>query len=252
MAIGTVERQSAIDTDIRDFILQWVRLSNDVVSKTVKIGQPVFEAYLKNVSGAMANYNQAYRKSCEIPETDCPPHCSCQMDWDACQGETVTGTIDIKNSGEQVSKFVLSATSFRSTNENTTLKPEIEPSSFSLAPGDSRTVTVTIRTTDTTAHTESYRSEIKIAGRYEQFVCLSLYLRKKSRPYCEVEHGEIPTHITAHHWYDHFQCEELCFEPVDHRTANDNPDLKRRVIKQKTNDDKPVVKRKVGRKKPNG
>lgn len=245
MAISTVERQSAIDTDMRDFMLQWIRVSNDAVSKIVKIGQPVLEAYLKSVSGAMTNFDEAYRKSCEIPETECPPHCSCQLDWDACQGETVTGTIDIQNTGKQASQFVLSAANFHGSNENTALKPEINPSSFSLAPGDVKTVTVTVKTADSVAPDESYKTEIKIAGRYEQFVCLSLYVRKKSKPYCEVEHGEIPTRIVAHHWYDHFQCEELCFEPVQHRTGNNKPEIKRKKKKA-------VVKRKVSRKKAGG
>jgi len=245
MAIRTSGRQSNIEMDMRDYMLRWFRYSNDAVSKSMKVGQPVMEAYLKSLSGAVSNYDKAYRKSCEIPETECPPHCSCQMDWDACQRETVTGTIDVQNTEKEASQFTLSANNFSNENGNTALKPEISPSSFSLAPGDVKTVNVTIKIADVVDPNESYRSEIKIAGRYEQFVCLSLYVRKKSRPYCKVEHGAIPTRIVAHHWYDHFQCEELCFEPVQHRAANEKP-LRELEIK------KAVTKRQVSRKKANG
>ena len=72
MAIRTSGRQSNIEMDMRDYMLRWFRYSNDAVSKSMKVGQPVMEAYLKSLSGAVSNYDKAYRKSCEIPETARP------------------------------------------------------------------------------------------------------------------------------------------------------------------------------------
>lgn len=242
MEISARETYSNLDADMRNYMRRWYSFSNEVVSSSMKIGQPVYEAYMKNFAGAMKEYDKAYRKSCQIPETDCPPYCVCEMEWEAFEGEIVTGTIDVHNTGKQESQFVLSGDNFRSAQENTPLKPKITPSSFSLAPGEMKTVTVVVKVEDTLDPNESYHSEIKIAGRYEQCVRLSLLVRKKLTPFCKVEHGEIPTRIVAHHWYDHFQCEELCFKPVQQRSVTDD---KEKLVTVK----KRAVKARVSRKK---
>ncbi len=229
-----------LDTDMRDFLNRLYGFSNDIVLNSIKIGQPVIAAYIKSYAGAMTEYDKAYRKSCQIPETECPPYCVCEMEWEAFEGDKVTGMIDVHNSGAQVSQFTLSADNFHNSLETTQCKPQLSPSSFALAPGEIKKVTVAINLADSLDPNERYHSEIKIAGRYEQCVRLSLFVRKKATPFCKVEHGEIPTRIVAHHWYDHFQCTELCFEPIKQRTVIEKQD----VVK-KTN----VTKRKASRKK---
>lgn len=206
-----------IETSLRDMMALWFDMSNEVVTQSQKIGQPVMEAYLNSLTTSLRNYDYAYQKSCKIPETECPPHCACQLDWDACSAETVTATIDIHNTGKDTSQFVLSADSFSHPQDNSGISPSIKPSRFALAAGGHRQVTLTMKVPETMETNQVYRSEIKIAGRYEQFVCLSLRVRKKSRPNCRADHGEIPRRVVAHNWYDHFQCEELCFKPVIHR-----------------------------------
>ena len=203
--------------DVGDAMRQWTRFSSDAWSSSMRLGQPMIEAYLKSLSGAAAELGKAYRKSCDIPETECPPYCVCELEWEAFEGDTVKGTIDIHNSGKQDSAFSLSADEFRAERDLSTVKPTLNPSSFTLKAGESQRVDVAVQLDESMDPNQTYRTEVKIAGRYEQCVRLIVHLRRKLHPNCKVEHGEIPTRIRAHHWYDHFQCEELCFEPVQRR-----------------------------------
>ena len=209
--------------DMRDAMRQWARISNNIWSDSISLGQPVIEAYLKSLSNAAGDLDKAYRKSCEIPETQCPPYCVCELEWDAYEGDVVNGTIDINNTGKQDSQFSLSTDEFRTTNQLTTVKPKLDPVNFVLKTGESKRVKVTFKIESSMAPNQTYRAEVKIAGRYEQCVRLAVNVQRKQQPYCTIEHGEIPKRIVAHHWYDHFQCEELCFEPVRHPTQNEPP-----------------------------
>lgn len=200
--------------DVGDTMRQWTRFTSDAWSSSMRLGQPMIEAYLKSLSGAAAELGRAYRKSCEIPETECPPYCVCELEWEACEGDTVKGTIDIHNTGKEDSAFSLSADEFRAERDLSTVKPVLSPASFTLKAGEFQRVDVAVEVGESMDPNQTYRTEVKVAGRYEQCVCLIVNVRRKLHPYCKVEHGEIPTRIRAHHWYDHFQCEELCFEPV--------------------------------------
>jgi len=203
--------------EVSDAMRQWTRFSNDALSSSMRLGQPMIEAYLKSLSSVAAELGKAYRKSCEIPETECPPYCVCELEWEACEGDTVKGTIDIQNTGDQDIPFSLSVDEFRAERDLTSVKAQLNPASFSLTAGEVKRVEVVVNVDESMDPDQTYRAEIKIAGRYEQCVRLVLHVRRRHHPYCEVEHGEIPKRIRAHHWYDHFQCEELCFEPVHRR-----------------------------------
>jgi hypothetical protein len=203
--------------DVSDAMRQWTRFSSDAWSSSMRLGQPMFEAYLKSLSGAAAELDKAYRKSCEIPETECPPYCVCELEWEAFRGDSIKGTIAISNTGKQVSVFALSASEFRAEQELTSVKAQLSPSSFNLKSGETQRVDVAVHVDESMNPNQTYRAEVKVAGRYEQCVQLVVHVRRKQHPYCIIEHGEIPTRIRAHHWYDHFQCDELCFEPVRHR-----------------------------------
>lgn len=220
------EMLRAVTPDLRSAWLRWLRFTNQAMADAVKIGQPVFEAYIHSLAKAVPDVEKLARGYCDIPETECPPYCICHMDWEACEGETVTGTVEVRNTGEKGSSFALTAGSFRSSRNNSGVTPQLNPSTFSLAPGESKTVTVSVAVDGEFHADELYESELKIAGRYEQCVRLSLQVRPQRTPHCEVEHGEIPTRIVAHHWYDHFQCEELCFEPVTVGRPAPKPDTK--------------------------
>lgn len=233
-AIGSGPR---ITSDIGGAILNWYRFSNEAMTYAMRIGQPLLDAYIQVVSNAIPGLKEAVRRSCEIPETECPPRCVCELKWDACEGDTVTGTIEIRNSGKEGRNFKLSASAFRSQRDDSGVVPQLKPNSFALAPGEAKTVTVSVHIDHSFDPSDVYQSEVKIVGRYEQCVRLKLSIRRKVQPHCEVAQGEIPTRIVAHHWYDHFQCEDLCFEPAGETRTPGTPTASRAdtALKRETN-----------------
>lgn len=226
---------------------RWSRLANEVVRDSVRIGQPLMDAYFKGISlYTPRGTRQASARCCDIPETACPPRCVCELSWDVSQGDVAQGTLDICNSGKQAISFQLDASDFTSDQGDSGIEPALSPSSFSLAPGATKKVSVSVQVGNGFEANEQYESEIKIRGRYEQCVRLNLYVRRRQTPHCKVEHGEIPRRIVAHHWYDHFQCEELCFEPITQSTGSVPATAKITAEKLVT---KTASKRKSGRSK---
>jgi hypothetical protein len=69
----------------------------------------------------------------------------------------------------------------------------------------------------------NYRTRIKVAGAYEQYILVDLTVNPNQDCCCNIEQGEIPTHIKAHRWYHHFQCEEPCFEAVPQEPIRKGP-----------------------------
>lgn len=237
-------RYNPVD-ELEDAMNRWTRLTNEVVRDSVRVGRPLMDAYLRSISAFTpavlrpSSYSAAVRprasRCCEIPETDCPPRCVCELSWDACQGDVVKGTLDISNTGKQAVNFTLDASDFASDQDDSGVSPTINPESFSLAPGETKKVAVSLQIGNSFDANERYTSEITVRGRYEQCVQLSLYVRRRQTPHCDVDHGEIPKRIVAHHWYDHFQCEELCFEPVSQHTSP-TPGTPAATIVSKAND----------------
>ena len=230
-----IELQPNAANEMRTALLRWYRFSNEIMNSTMRLSQPILEAYFRGLSDVIPNLNDMVKKTCEIPETNCPPRCVCDMEWDACEGSKVSGTIDIVNSGDQAKSFTVSSGSFRTIDDDSGVKPQLKPDHFTLAPGDKQTVLVSVNIEKAFVQNDVYQTEVKIRGRYEQCVRLHLSVRRKYTPHCEIKHGEIPRRIVAHHWYDHFQCEELCFEPVRERvpTGSTKPKRTSQALKKK-------------------
>ena len=83
-----------------------------------------------------------------------------------------------------------------------------------MLPGESLHVRVTVTADQGWRGGEAYESEIRIRGKYERAVCVRVQLEKAEEACCRIEMGESPTSVHADHWSRHFQCTELCFEPV--------------------------------------
>ena len=232
MESASMNKSSPNLADMSTAIFRWYRFSKEAMDDVMRISQPLLEVYLKGLSTMMPELknidlrkiNELYRGyDCKIPETECPPYCVCEMEWDACEGGTVTGSIEIKNTGKQSISFNVSADTFRTRTDNSGVAPQLSPANFTLAPGETRVVGITVRAEDNFNPSDTYISQVKVRGRYEQCVRLKLHVRRTASPVCCVEHGEIPRRIVAHNWYDHFQCEELCFQPVSTATFNEQP-----------------------------
>ena len=216
----SLNKHSQITPDLRSAVLNWYKFTSGSITDFIRISQPLLDAYFEGLATMVPDLKGIGRKYCEIPETECPPYCVCIMDWDAFQGDVVNGTIKINNTGNQNVKFKLNPEIFRNAHDDSNILPLLNPDHFDLSPGESKIVTITVNVSDKFDHNSAYTSEIKVRGRYEQCIRLNLHVRRRVAPCCVIHHGEIPTHIVAHHWYDHFQCEQMCFKPIEMAKSN--------------------------------
>lgn len=157
---------------------------------------------------------------CEIPETECPPRCVCSIHWNLCHGDTATCSIRVVNTGRQARTFHLSATPL--SGPGGTGPVTVTPEALNLQPGQSGTATASYTPGEGT-RTGTYTGEILIRGAWEQCVRVTAAVtgRQEQHCHCEVEQGDPPTRIRAHHWYDHFQCEEPCFPTLRQQPPRD-------------------------------
>ncbi len=181
-----------------------------LLGDTVQAWRPLLCAWWRVVSEALPHPGGR----CAVPETACPPACVCRLDLKGSRTEAAAGTVKVTNTDKQARTFHFEAETFHGPSGDTGMKPVVEPASAPLAPGQSVVVKVSVAPSNTFETGVAYHGRVLIRGAYEQCVCLALRVEPRSAPHCEVAQGAIPTHVRAHHWYDHFQCEELCFEPV--------------------------------------
>ncbi len=174
---------------------------------------------MKIVRPAMSNVKTpCLRAVCDIPETDCPPRCVCDINWDACRGEHRQHAIRVTNTSKEPIEFILRAKPFSALAGDANLIV-LQPDKLILKPGESGVSMASI-TMPENVSPGGYDTEILVQGKYEQCVRVHLTINNADHCACEVAQGDIPVRIRAHHWYDHFQCVEPCFEAI-HR---DRPD----------------------------
>jgi hypothetical protein len=149
---------------------------------------------------------------CEIPETECPPHCVCCMHLDVRPGETVTATVGVTNRSSSARMFVFAAAPFQTPGGPVPVW--VAPETADLKPCESVLVTAKFTATDLLQPGYTYSTELLIRGAYEQCVCLTTKVLAEKLAHCEVEQAEPPVRIRAHQWYDHFQCEQPCLRPT--------------------------------------
>jgi hypothetical protein len=194
------------------------------MSTAMDAGSSLLDAYMGLLGTVMSSASGLRAARCAIPETECPPRCVCQIEWEARRGEGLRATIRVTNVGQQARPFTFQAGSFQGSSGDTGVVPTLSPAAATLKPNESVVVGVGLEVGESFQPGQDYDSEVLIRGAYEQCVTLKLHVQPARATHCEVRQGEIPTRIRAHHWYDHFQCEELCFEPVTQRPpGTDNP-----------------------------
>lgn len=184
---------------------------------------PAISSAVSSLGAAVPSASSILRPSsccCEIPETECPPRCVCRIHWSAARGEHVNATITLTNTANTAQAFSIAGTSFTGSEGDTGVKASLAPATVTLNPNQSATIAVDLDVIDKFESGKAYEAEITLTGKYEQCVQLCLTVRPSHSHHCEVRQGNIPTHIRAHRWYDHFQCEEPCFEPATSRSPN--------------------------------
>jgi hypothetical protein len=195
-------------TGLLDFGLQLVLLSIENVQTIMQQAQTLL---------APVPLFPGMRRSCgcEIPEQDCPPHCACEVEWNAVPGETLLLAIRVTNSWSGSLPFQMIPTPFTGISGSPGTIA-VSPSSFSSLPGQSQFVNATF--TVPQVPEGQYNAEIVVRGLYDQYVCVTLNVQCKktcgdSCGCCEVIQGAPPQRIRAHQWYHHFQCTEDCVKP---------------------------------------
>ena len=210
-----------------DMAERMTRLNNETMMAGVRGMHPWLDAY----SRLFTPVAPAARCGCQIPETECPPYCACTLDWTMAPGDTRAGHIQIKNTSREYISYSLAATPLESCEGPTETTPQLEPNSGRVAPGESLHVQVLLTADKSWRRGDTYESEIKIRGKYERCVCVHVEVACTQEACCKVEMGEIPKSVHADNWTKHFQCTELCFEPIDSpRIAGqptDNPNAPR-------------------------
>jgi hypothetical protein len=189
-------------------------LAMSSVSSVSSMGRPVMASVMPGGSCC----------DCEIPETDCPPYCVCEIAWEGAPGDKLKATIQLTNTRQAAQQFVIGAGPFRGPSGNTGAAVSPAPAAVNLPANQSTTIVVTFQVPATFTAGSIYSSEMTVTGLYEQCVKVTLRVRATPpEPHCDVKQGEIPKRIRAHHWYEHFQCEEPCFEPAKPRTGGTVP-----------------------------
>lgn len=156
------------------------------------------------------SYHAKDQACCDIPETGCPNPYVCHIYWHGCPGDTLHYQIQLTNTGKIKREFNLTPVNFPCTEEI----PIVEPSKKSLLPEQSLKAKISF-TIPTSFGGGTYKTRIKVAGAYEQYILVCLNVQAQQDCCCAIEQGEIPTHIKSHQWFNHFQCEEPCFEAVN-------------------------------------
>jgi hypothetical protein len=193
------------------------------MSAAVDVSRPLLDAYMDVLRTALPAAGLRRVDRCGIPEVDCPPYCVCQIDWEGGRGERLRAAIRLTNTSREGRHFAFEAGSFQGPSGDTGVVPALAPTVLTLKPNESGVVSVGVEVGEQFQQGGDYSAEVKIRGLYEQCVRLRLRVRPEQVPHCEVQQGEIPRRIRAHHWYDHFQCEELCFEPIRQQPKRDQP-----------------------------
>lgn len=211
------------EQDLSARVADLARLTRRTMTATMDAGRPLLDAYTDMLRAGLSAAGGRRTSRCHISETECPPYCVCQINWEATRGEHLRATIHVTNTGNQARSFAFLADPFHGPSGDTGVVPSLNPSTATLKPNESVVVNAGLDVGEQFQPDGTYSTEVKIQGLYEQCVRLQLDVQAERVPHCEVRQGEIPTRIRAHHWYDHFQCEEPCFEPVRRKREFDQP-----------------------------
>jgi hypothetical protein len=208
--------RSEYSPELSDCLIRLIEFGPKLVLQSVENNLKAVKEVSNLVSHSLPKWELCLPKiclPCDIPETECPPHCVCDIEWRACRGQQLKATIQVRNTARVARPFTFTATPFQGPG-NPNVAVDVAPPNAGLKPNQTVVVTVTFTVSPEFQADQFYYGEVLITGAYEQCVRLLLHIRPDVTPHCVVEQGEIPTRIRAHRWYDHFQCEEPCEEPV--------------------------------------
>jgi hypothetical protein len=154
---------------------------------------------------------------CGIPEKECPARCACLLRWEGRAGQTLRGTVTVRNALCEPRDMTFACAPFV-TAGGQTLPVNVSPAAATVQGGRSVAVSVQFPVVAAMTPGETYRTELVITGGHEQVVCLECTVVADTVCTCEVEHGERPRSVRAHQWYYHFQeCHDCGCPPPSER-----------------------------------
>lgn len=134
------------------------------------------------------------------------------LDWTMQRGVQPTATLCLHNRGQSTQSFTFEPSPWVGPGGEAA-GLHIEPKEVSIAAGEQATVQLSLLGSVKLHPGQHYHADLTLRGSCDQRVRLHAYVQADPAAHSEVEQGELPTRVRAHHWYHHFQCTELCAKP---------------------------------------
>jgi len=157
---------------------------------------------------------------CDIPSTECPPRCACDIEWKANPGETRKSVVKIKNTSKDTIQYTFVGKPFKNCGKTLDLIPEVSPQSVTAAPGEVVSVTIGVTIGEQFQSGVAYEAEVLVLGKYERCVKILLNVACDCDDACAFDQGDIPYRVRPDSWYKHFQCSEPCFDAIPQRSTS--------------------------------
>src|SRR5437016_9453378 len=148
-------------------IINAALLGPQLIATSLDLAGGLVRLTSNTLAGSFSNLPSFKRSSCcDIPTTDCPPRCVCEIQWEASPGEHLRSTIRVTNTSEKHARnFHFTATSFQGAG-NPQVPLVVSPASANLEPGQSTLVTAEFTPTQAFQPGQTYKAEVVIEGSY--------------------------------------------------------------------------------------
>jgi hypothetical protein len=131
------------------------------------------------------------------------------LHWEIDRGVSPSAKVTLRNTGKTTSTFNVDATTLVGV-DAPSARVTVTPSSLRLGADQSSVVRLELVDTASLSPSQTYECDLVVKGFYSQRIAIVTSVLADASCPVLVELGDPPTHVRAHHWYDHFQCTEPC------------------------------------------
>jgi hypothetical protein len=136
-------------------------------------------------------------------------HLKATIDWKLQRGVTPEAAITIHNTGASMCTLTFEASPLVGVAAPGAAL-SLLPDSMQLPAGHTGVLRLRLLHSEALAPGHGYQGSVSIHGFYRQRVDVHAFVQPDAFDHAEIEQGEPPTRLRAHHWHDHFQCTERC------------------------------------------
>ena len=130
------------------------------------------------------------------------------IDWRIQRGVAPQAALTIHNKGAEAQRFELTISPLIGV-DGAEATIRLEPQALLIDPGESKTARLELD--DSLALSPGrYSTSLRATGLTAPEIRLRCEACPDPSAQFELEQGEPPTRVRAHHWYDHFQCTDSC------------------------------------------